>query len=406
MVNRKINLEKILFILMISCMVIYNIFIYFNQPWEIYNNSIRQIRNNDVLLIGILLIGFVMLLGLLCFSLPKQKYPKHVLIPTLLLLIFGFFWYAYAVFVNRISFTVVLRDTFPPISLIACGLILVGYNDDFWPLIKKIIYYISVVFVLLSFVEIIKAYSNFGFEYRITSGAPMYLYEIGLFATYGLITLTDEWKEKRKALLFVLVILLVFNSAVLQGRSWFAQTIVLFVIYIYRIRGVFKKGSAIRLVLPILILGIAITIFVSNSDLFMALIDRFNSSGDTRTPQLQTFFAQVDFIDLMFGQGTTASYYFMGNPKYTYIDNQVLLFLFRFGVIPTVSYLFILIYPIIKAFSSKNKELILKCLPLVSWFAAMLGLSVYFNISFGVASTLMVLYIGRLMYELNLKTRN
>ena len=70
MVNRKINLEKILFILIIFCLAVYNLVIYFNRPWEIYDNSIRQIRNDDILLIGILLIGFVLLVGLLCFFFP------------------------------------------------------------------------------------------------------------------------------------------------------------------------------------------------------------------------------------------------------------------------------------------------------------------------------------------------
>lgn len=399
MINKKINLTNILFVLIILFLSLYDISRYFNRPWDILGDSIHQIRNDSVLLIGILLLGFVALLGLLLFILPNKKYPKHVFIPVLFLIIFGFFWYGYGVFFDKISFTVILRDAFPPVSLVACGLLLFSYDDQNWPLIKKVIAIISVVFVFLSFIEIIQAYSEFGFEYRITYGSPMYLYEVGLFATYGLITLTDEWKEKHKAFVFVLVVLLVFNSAVLQGRSWFAQTIILFAVYIYRIRGVFKKGSAIRLVLPILIIGTAIAIFVSNSSLFDALIKRFTTSGDTRTPQLQTFFAQVDFIDLMFGQGTTAAYYFMGNPKYNFIDNQVLLFLFRYGIIPTVSYLFILVYPIIKALSSKNKHLILKSFPLISWTAAMLGLSVYFNISFGAASALTMLYVGRLMYE-------
>ena len=82
-----------------------------------------------------------------------------------------------------------------------------------------------------------------------------------------------------------------------------------------------------------------------------------------------------------------------------FIDNQVLLFLFRYGLIPTILYLYLLISPIVKSVKIKNKKMILKSAVLFSWFLAMMGLGVYFSISFGMAHMLIMLYTGRLFYE-------
>ena len=133
--------------------------------------------------------------------------------------------------------------------------------------------------------------------------------------------------------------------------------------------------------------------------MFQGLIERFQTSGDTRTAQLKAFFSQVGFNDLMIGGGIRAGYLFNNDPNFHFVDNQVLLYMFRYGIIPTVTYLYLLLYPVYKSFRLKNKKLILKSIVLISWFAAMLGLSVYFNLTFGMAHMLIMIYTGRLFYE-------
>lgn len=396
---RKIKLDTVLLILMLVLMAGYHFFVYFNSPWESYGDSIHQLRNDSLIVIGCSFFAFFAMLVLIILLLLTKKFPSRITIPIIIMIIFGFFWVGYSILFDNISPTLLLRDSFPPFSMITCGVILVGYSNKWWELLKKAIFIISCVFVLYSFAEIIIAFIEFGFDYRMTSGAPMYLYIIGLYATYGLVTLTEDWRNNRKILVFILVLLLFFNSAILQGRSWFIQTIILFAIYIFRIRAFFRKNALFRISITFSIIAIALIMFISNIELFEGLIDRFKNSGDTRTNQLETFFDQVGFFELMTGGGIRTGYYFNGDPNFHFIDNQVLLFMFRYGIIPTIVYLYLLLYPIIKSFILMNKKLIFKSLVLISWFAAMLGLSVYFNLTFGMAHMLIMLYTGRLFYE-------
>ena len=90
----------------------------------------------------------------------------------------------------------------------------------------------------------------------------------------------------------------------------------------------------------------------------------------------------------------------MDDSNFHFIDNQVLLYMFRYGIIPTIAYLYLLLYPVIKSFKLKDKKLMSKSLVSLSWFAAMLGLSVYFNLTFGMAHILIMIYTGRLFYEI------
>lgn len=397
---KKFRLDKTLLIVMLVLMAGYHFFVYFNAPWEIYYDSIHQIRNNNLIVIGCSFFAFFAMFILVAYLLFMKRYPIKILIPIMILFLFGVFWVAYIVVVDNVSVTLLLRDSFPPFSLIAAGIILIGYEDKWWEIIKKALLIISIVFSLYSFGEIILAFYRFGFNYRITYGAPMYLYIIGLFATYAVVTITDDWIKNRKLILLLVVVLLFFNSAILQGRSWFLQTTILFIIYIIRIRNFYSYDRGLRMFIPFSIFLVTVIIFVSNIELFEGLIHRFSTSGDTRTYQLETFFEQVSFDRLLIGGGTKAGYLFNDDPNFHFVDNQVILYMFRYGIIPTIAYLFLIFYPIYKVFMIKNKLLMRKSFVLISWFAAMMGISVYFNITFGMAHMIVMLCTGRLFYEI------
>lgn len=398
---KKVKLDKLLLILVLVFICLYNFLSYFNSSWEKNGDSIHQLRNSS-LIINLCISGALFCLVALVFLLfINKKYPLKISLPIISLTCFGIFWSIYAVLIDKVSIFVLLRDSFPPISLIAAGIMLAGYNNEFWKIIKKMIFLIACIFTLFSFYEIIIAFIKFGFEYRITYGAPMYLFEIGLFATYGLVILTDEWKNNKKILVLILIILLFFNSAILQGRSWFLQTCFLFIIYIFNIKNILKNHKVLSILVPLSIVGVTSIIFINNIDLFEGLINRFSNSGDTRTSQLEQFFNQVSIDKLLIGQGTKASYTYSRYETFNFIDNQVLLFMFRYGIIPTISYCFIVIYPIVKSLMMKNIKLFYKSITMIVWFAAMMGVSVYFNISFGTMSIIIMLYCGRLFYEID-----
>ena len=106
---------------------------------------------------------------LIVLLLITKKFPNKITIPILIMLIFGVFWVGYSILFDNISPTLLLRDSFPPFSLITCGVILAGYNHKWWKLLKNIIFIVACLFVLYAFVEIIIAFSKFGFNYRMTN---------------------------------------------------------------------------------------------------------------------------------------------------------------------------------------------------------------------------------------------
>lgn len=404
---KKIKLDQFILLVMLILIAGYHFLIYFNSPWEVEGNSIHQIRNGNLIVIGCSFFSFLAMVILIVLIMFTKKIPLNLLVPISILIVFGVIWSAYTILFNNVSITLLLRDSFPPMSMITCGLVLVGFNDKWWSFLKKAFLIISCVFVIFSFLEIVRAYSKYGSEYRITYGAPMYLFIIGLYATYGVIVLTDEWKKKYKTVMLFLFVLLFFNSAILQGRSWFIQTIILFFIYLIKIFNYLKQhNKGMEYIIPIFIVLLVLTIFIYRIDLFEGLIFRFETSGDTRTYQLEAFFSQVGIEELIIGGGIAAGYLFNGDPNFHFIDNQVLLFLFRYGLIPTILYLYLLITPILKSLRIKNKKMILKTAVLFSWFLAMLGLGVYFNITFGMAHMLIMLYTGRLFYEVKYYQKN
>ena len=180
---KRIKLDQFILLIMLILMAGYHFLIYFNSPWEIEGNSIHQIRNGNLIVIGCSFFSFLTMVILIVLVIFTKKTPLNLLVPISILIIFGIIWSVYTILFDDISITLLLRDSFPPMSMITCGLILIGLNDKWWSFLKKAFLMIACVFVIFSFFEIIRAYSKFNFEYRITYGAPMYLFIIGLYAT-------------------------------------------------------------------------------------------------------------------------------------------------------------------------------------------------------------------------------
>ena len=110
------------------------------------------------------------------------------------------------------------------------------------------------------------------------------------------------------------------------------------------------------------------------------LVNRIDA--DTRSDQLTTFFSQVTISELIFGQGVSAQYYWNGR-SYGFIDNQLLFLCFRYGIVPMVVLLLMIIRGIVIGWKNKKNEKYI----LLMWLAALLGLSVYFNISMDISQS-------------------
>ena len=125
------------------------------------------------------------------------------------------------------------------------------------------------------------------------------------------------------------------------------------------------------------------------SDQWTTLLAR--STEDTRTQQIVEFFQQVDINNLVVGGGYTASYSWLGR-DYEAIDNQILLSMFRYGIIVTMLYLAIFIVPIFDALK-KHRLSFLHGINMM-WLLSMAGLSIYCAINIDVTQMVVLIVAG------------
>ena len=150
---RKIPLDTLLVIAIMILFAAYYLLLFFNSPWENTGVNIHQIPNDNILIKGIpfFTLGGIILLAILLAM--ERKFPFQIVFPIILLCIFGAVWIAYSILFQGKSLTVIIRTNFPPTIMFIPILILVGYEDKWWPLIKKMIFIIACVFTFYSFYE-------------------------------------------------------------------------------------------------------------------------------------------------------------------------------------------------------------------------------------------------------------
>lgn len=397
--KKKITLERALLFGTFFFFLAYTLFSYVGGSWEarsIYSNSLQQNANSGTFVKMLLFGALVCFLFLVVSQFLKRRLSPILTFSLTILFLFAVFWTGYGLFIDDITILVLLRDPFPPFTLFLPLAIFIGMKEDLWDDIKKYVFICAIILIAASFISAIKFYSTFGTAYRPVASGMIYWFYKGFFLLLATILFTNEWRIKYKPLTFILIIMLFVISAILQARSWFIQTIILFVIYMSTAKN--RRGSNL---LTILISAFVLLIFfATNEEIFTGLINRFTTSGDTRSGQLEQFFEQVGFGKLFIGQGTKANYTFGSFDTFNYIDNQLLLSLFRFGAIPTLTYMFLLIYPIVRSIDEGNKKCLKQSLLMIIWLFAIFGLSVYFNLSFEIAGFVVFIMVGRNIAEL------
>ena len=397
--KKKLTLERTLLFGAFFFFLSYTLLSYMGRPWVMYSitsNNLKQNVNTGMLCSITLILAMVCFLGLVVSQFMKKRLNPIIITPILILFGFGLFWVGYDFLFSGRSLVWLLRDPFSSFTFFIPLAIFIGMKDSLWSDIKKYTFACAIVLIFASFISAIDFYRSFNTEFRPVACGMIYWFYKGFFLLLATILFTDEWRIKYKPLTFILIIMLFVVAAILQARSWFIQTIILFVIYMATAKN--KRGSNLLTVL--ISAFILLIFFATNEEIFNGLLNRFTTSGDTRSGQLEQFFEQISFKDLMLGQGTKANYIFGSADEFNYIDNQILLSLFRFGVIPTVAYGFLLIYPIFKSIDEGNKKCLKQSLLLIIWILAILGLSVFFNLSFEIAGFVVFIMVGRNIAEL------
>ncbi len=252
-----------------------------------------------------------------------------------------------------------------------------GYDEESWYRIKKVIPFLAMVYMFLSFGYVMYIRMN-GMWHQQTNQAPYWMtYSTAIWLLAYLAFCFENIKRKDSNRLLLLLVMNAFIVAFTISRGWLIQTIFLMTMFI--ISSSASKVSKRRLVLLlIIILGIGTYILRQDIALYLtSYITKFQTAA-SRESQYASFFSQVSLTDLIVGKGEYASYTYRDVQNYIYIDNSYLYYAFHFGAVYALIILGMELFEAIKVLrNSKDIQDRKIGLILFMWIAALSGASVF-----------------------------
>ena len=252
-----------------------------------------------------------------------------------------------------------------------------GYDEESWYRIKKVIPFLAMVYMFLSFGYVMYIRMN-GMWHQQTNQAPYWMtYSTAIWLLAYLAFCFENIKRKDSNRLLLLLVMNAFIVAFTISRGWLIQTIFLMTMFI--ISSSASKVSKRRLVLLLLIiLGIGTYILRQDIALYLtSYITKFQTAA-SRESQYASFFSQVSLTDLIVGKGEYASYTYRNVQNYIYIDNSYLYYAFHFGAVYALIILGMELFEAIKVLrNSKDIQDRKIGLILFMWIAALSGASVF-----------------------------
>ncbi|KAA8815149.1 hypothetical protein EMB92_10835 [Bifidobacterium callitrichos] len=268
----------------------------------------------------------------------------------------------------------------------------IGYDEQVWNDVLNAIFVLCAGFTAVALFETVRFVSEYGFSVRLLTSAAVYSITHAMLLMYANLLFNKNSVGNYFVLTFVEIVTLTVLSLILQSRSWSVHGVILLLIFVFKVSNRFKQKLFVRVCIFILI-AMLIAVFWNYLALFTSSIsNRMNS--DSRSGQLMAFFSQVSMRDLLFGQGIDASYFVFGT-QYQYLDNLVLLTMFKYGAVPTLIYVILLIVPIVYGLSYKRSMSRPMAPFMLAWLASMLGFSIYVSFAINIYNVVAYILIGR-----------
>ena len=292
--------------------------------------------------------------------------------------------------VMDVGISPILVGNFPPSVFLVLGVILIGFDDELFVHFSKVCGIFATVFFIISLyfaVQFILLYGAVGV--RFGTSHVLYFFQMGLWTLAAYVLGTDI--NERTKLKIVLLILCALLSIIILSRGWIIQMGILFVLYVMKLNKSQGKKVSLKGMLSFMSIMIALSFITEHylSDQWATLLSR--STEDTRTQQIIQFFQQVNVRNLVTGGGYSANYSWLGR-DYGAIDNQILLTMFRYGIIVTVLYLAIFVVPVFGALKRHRIDYIFGIN--VMWLLAMAGLSIYCTINIDITQMVVLVVAG------------
>ena len=358
------------------------------------SGAVTTATRNNFIVSGMVLITVMCFFFASLISLVKKKRFNYAVFFVFVLIVFGAFWTIMSI--SEIPITTVVKSPVSPVVMIMSICLFIGYDEKMWAMIKKMVFISSILYTMISTYEIFRFLLTFGFNNRLMLSGALYGIVIAIFLIYFNLLFNDELIKNHKIILLAELFLAVSITTILQSRSWVAHSLILVAIFVIKL----SKNHKHRVVflLCVVMAGVVIFFLASNyiSMISQGLIDRLDQ--DSRTGQLKAFFSQVSFSDLMLGGGMRAGYSCFGDPNYQFLDNLLLLNMFKYGIVPTVAYLALMIVPIFYGLTHRKSEASKGIFFFMAWIVIMLGVGIFVSYSINIYNILIYVAMGRIAF--------
>ena len=399
---KKLSIQDCMFILSIILYIGYIVLSYRYAQWEripsvnVYSQSIAITPVSRMLKIA----GLLMLFLTFLLSVSKQgiKCSHGMFFSLFYMFAVSIVWLVDSLQHYSIM-TILVNVNTPPVILwyVIIGFLL-GTDDRCWYLVIKIVPLVAITFTVMSLIAAI----DFNIQFtgaRMAESSLLTYFIAGLWATAFWIFKSERETTRNSLVQLLLVYILVLVALVTNSRGWLIQSSFLLLYMIFLKNNKDKLSIFVSRVFFVVLIVIGVYWL---KDYFLTaytnLVNRI--STDTRSDQISTFFSQITISQLIFGQGVSAQYYWNGR-SYGFIDNQLLFMCFRYGILPMLVFLMMIIRGIVIGWKNKSNEKYI----LLMWLSALLGLSVYFNISMDLSTLIVMMIIGHLHKENIMKKR-
>lgn len=390
-----------LFLLVILLPLISRIIGYADASWTIEDGAMSMVGTTNSVTAGLKLLSLTICLYLSFTIKNFNRYWSVVKTPATVLIILVIFWTLHTLY--SIGFVETLYASTSPFVYLTVLALLLGCDDDFWKLLKKIS-------PIMALINIALCYSDYNvvvvlMQANLSGNTPVTVYLV-LAIWWLAVCVVDFQKYKiwNRVLVYSMIIACGLIAFSLTYRSWIIQSILLLIVASMQ----FGQGMRTKIVTRFVILaGIVATIYyIAGSYSWEGEVDRLitKSENDTRWFQYTEIFEQVDMLTWIFGGGINASYKSaLYGEGYRYIDNQFLFTAFHYGIVVILMWFILwckllIMYWKSKCNSATEMSYVYIC---ILWLLALGGLSVYNVIIIDEKNIILPIILGRcLVYSL------
>ncbi len=304
--------------------------------------------------------------------LPRYKYyNKSVQVTVIITVLISFVWMLITLTGSNTIFTIFVRH-YSPFMLVFVAALVIGVDETVYNLAVKISKYIMFLSLVLAIYHEISFLAQYGWTIRSQSSAIHVYYWEGVMSWLFYVFNTEPKKDVAIARTGTILYLV----AALLTASRSNILIAFLCTFLYYKRSYehrqLKIGAYVKIAITVVIGILLFGHFVP--EMFQSLLDRLGS--DSRSGQYEVFFQQVSLSKLFIGQGVGATYSFSRFENFAYVDNANLVMAFRYGMIPTIGMLLLLVMALVRSYirkESRSWQIVLV------WLLVTNGFSVYLN---------------------------